>query len=224
MKKLLLLVLSLALVFTLAGCKEDDEPEFVFDVPAEYAVNLQELEYSEYLSLSNPTITITVVDMGEIVIQLFPSVAPNTVNSFINYIDLETYTNNEFHRVVNGFMIQGGYVDNPSCYIAGELGNNDFENELSHTPGVLSMARVGGDYDSGSSQFFIVQQASTFLDLEYAGFGGVVSGFHIIDYIASLNNPEVNELPVAPIYIESITIDLNGYVANAPICIDEEAD
>ncbi len=221
MKKILLLVLSLVLVFTLAGCKEDDElPVFEFNVPSEYAVNLQELGYAEYLSFSNPTITITVVDMGEIVIQLFPGVAPNTVNNFINYINLGTYTDNEFHRVVNGFMIQGGYIEDPSCLIEGEMTNNDFENELSHAPGVLSMARVGGDYDSGSTQFFIVQAAATYLDLEYAGFGGVVSGFHIIDYIASLNNPEINELPIVPILIESITIDLNGYVASAPICVN----
>lgn len=224
MKKIFLLVLSLALVFTLAGCKEDETPEFEFDVPSEYNVNIQELGYAEYLSFSNPTITITVKDMGDIVVQLFPSVAPNSVNSIINYIDLGTYTNNQFHRVVRGFMIQAGYIDNPSCYIEGEMTNNDYENELSHTPGVLSMARVGGDYDSASSQFFIVQNPSTFLDSEYAGFGGVVSGFHIIDYIASLNDPEVNELPIAPVYIESITVDLKEYVANQPICIIEEAE
>ena len=225
MKKILLLVLSLALVLTLAGCKEEEEIiEFEFNIPDEYNVNLNELGYSEYISMSNPTITISVQNVGDIVIQLFPSVAPNTVNSFIKYIQDGTYTNNQFHRVVNGFMIQGGYIDNPSCYVPGEMSGNDVENDLSHTPGVLSMARVGGDYDSGSSQFFIVQQQSTFLDGEYAGFGGVVRGFHLIDYIASLNNPDVNEIPVVPIYIDSITIDLNGYVPEVPICVTEEAE
>ena len=224
MKKNMMLILSLLLVFTLAGCKEDDVEQFEFDVPKAFNVNIQELGYGEYVSLSNPIVTINVKDMGEITIQLFPSIAPNTVDNFINYIENGSYTNNQFHRVVNGFMIQAGLLENPACIIPGEMTNNDFENPISHSIGVLSMARVGGDYDSASSQFFIVQGDSQFLDDEYAAFGGVITGFNILNYIASLNNPEVNELPIVPIYIDSMTVNLNGYVPGVVTCITGEAE
>jgi peptidyl-prolyl cis-trans isomerase B (cyclophilin B) len=224
MKKILLVVLSLTFVFVLTGCKDDDEVEFVFEVPDSYNVNIQDLDYVDYLSLANPVVTIHVRDMGDIVIQLFPNVAPNTVNNFIKYIQDGVYEDNEFHRVINNFMIQAGRIGDPSCIIAGEMTNNDFENDLSHSPGVISMARLGGDYDSGSSQFFIVSYESTFLDDEYAAFGGVVHGFHIIYYISSLNDQEVNDVTIVPVYIDSIDIDLNGYVPIAPVCIVEEAD
>ena len=224
MKKIMMLILSLLLVFTLAGCKEDDVEQFEFDVPKAFNVNIQELGYGEYVSLSNPIVTINVKDMGEITIQLFPSIAPNTVDNFINYIENGSYTNNQFHRVVNGFMIQAGLLENPACIIPGEMTNNDFENPISHSIGVLSMARVGGDYDSASSQFFIVQGDSQFLDDEYAAFGGVITGFNILNYIASLNNPEVNELPIVPIYIDSMTVNLNGYVPGVVTCITGEAE
>ncbi len=221
MKKIMMLILSLVLVFTMAGCKEDEENEtFEFDVPKAYNVNIQELGYGEYVSLSNPTITINVKDMGEITIQLFPSIAPNTVDSFIEYIEEGSYTNNQFHRVVNGFMIQAGLLEFPMCTIPGEMTNNDFDNPLSHTTGVLSMARIGGDYDSASSQFFIVHGDSQFLDDEYASFGGVITGFNILNYIASLNDRDVNEFPIVPVYIDSITVDLNGYVPGVVTCIN----
>ena len=224
MKKMMMIALSLIFVFTLTGCKEDEVVEFEFDVPNSYNVNIQELGYGPYVSLSNPNVTINVKDMGAIVIQLFPSVAPNSVNNFIKNIEDGKYTDNQFHRVVNGFMIQAGLLEDPTCSIPGEMTNNDFENDLSHFGGVLSMARVGGNYDSGSSQFFIVHRDSEFLDGEYAAFGGVISGFHIIDYIASLNDPDVNEIPLVPVYIDSITVDLNGYVLGDVTCISEEAD
>ncbi len=223
MKKIMMIVLSLLLVFTLAGCKEDSEP-YEFDVPEAYNVNLQELGYVEYLSLSNPTITINVRDMGQIVIQLFPLVAKNTVDSFIKYIVEESYTDNTFHRVINGFMIQAGLLENSSCKIPGEMTGNDFENPVSHHMGVLSMARVGGDYDSGSSQFFIIHRDTFYLDGEYAAFGGLISGFNILEYVASLNDREVNEITIAPVYIDSITVNLNGYIPGTVTCITEEAE
>lgn len=221
-KKILLLVLGLTIVFSLAGCKKEDDA-FEFVTPERYNINIYNLGYIEYVSLNNPVVTINVKDIGEIVIQLFPEVAPNSVNSFIKYIQDESYTDNEFHRVVNGFMLQGGFLEEPICFIDGEMGINDFDNPLSHTAGVLSMAR-GNDYDSANSQFFIVHRDSVFLDLNYAGFGGVMSGFHIIDYIASFNDVEVNEIPSVPIYIDSITVDLKGYVPSEPICVNEEAE
>ena len=219
MKKMMMLTLGLLFVLTMAGCKNDDVEEFEFDVPESYNVNVQELGYAEYLSLSNPVVTINVRDMGEIKLQLFPSIAPNTVNNFIKYIEEGSYTDNEFHRVINGFMLQGGMLENPDCTIEGEMTRNGFENPLMHYIGVISMARVDGDYDSASSQFFIVHGDASFLNGEYASFGGAISGFHLIDYIASLNDPDVNQVTIAPVYIDSITVELNGYEPEEPICI-----
>ncbi|MCD6482641.1 MAG: peptidylprolyl isomerase [Candidatus Izimaplasma sp.] len=220
MKKLLLVLLSLIVSLGLSGCeKEVETPEPTgFDVPDEVYVNLQELPYAEYLNLSNPVVTITVEGMGDIVIQLFPSIAPNTVNNFIAYIQAGVYTNNEFHRVIKDFMIQAGEIDDPTCIISGEMTNNGFENPLVHDRGVISMARIGGDYDSGSSQFFIMHAKSNFLNEEYAAFGGVVSGFNVLDYIANLNDG-TSEIPSVPVYITSITVDLKGKTYEEPICV-----
>lgn len=219
MKKILMLTLSFVLVFTLAGCKKDEVEQFEFDVPKSFNVNIQELGYSEYLSLSNPVVTINVRDMGEIKIQLFPNIAPNTVNNFIKYVQDGNFTDNLFHRVINGFMLQGGLLEDPACTIEGEMTSNGFDNPLMHYIGVMSMARIDGNYDSASSQFFIVHRDASFLNNEYASFGGAVSGFHLIDYIASLNDSEVNEVTIAPVYIDSMTVELNGYVSEEPICI-----
>lgn len=220
MKKILLMIVTLTFVLTLSSCKTDDEP-FVFDVPKEYAVNLQKLGYSEYFSLNNPVVTITVKDIGDIKLQLFPSIAPNTVNSFVQYILDNEFDNNEFHRVVNSVLIQGGRLEDDVCPIAGEMSANDFENDLLHTPGVISMARVGTDLNSATSQFFILLTPTPDLDGDYAPFGGVVSGFHIIEYIASLQI-EGAEVPVTTITISSITIELNSFVPQDRVCYVEE--
>ncbi len=219
MKKLLLVLSTLVLAFGLTGCKKEDKvpEETTFDVPDEVYVNLQDLPYAEYLNLTNPVVTITVEGMGDIVIQLFPSVAPNTVNSFIAYIQDGVYTDNEFHRVIKDFMIQGGRIDDPACTIEGEMTNNGFENPLLHDRGVISMARIGGDYDSATSQFFIMHAKSNFLNEEYAAFGGMTSGFNVLDYIANLNDG-TNEIPSVPVIITSITVDTKGVAYDAPVC------
>lgn len=219
MKKSLLVLLVTFISFGLFGCENEEEQEIVHDIPDEVFINLNELEYSEYVNLSNPVVTITIKGMGDIVLQLFPDIAPNTVNNFIHYIQDEYYTDNEFHRVISGFMIQGGKLENPSCSIEGEMTNNGFDNDLEHHRGVLSMARIGGDYDSQNSQFFIVQQKARSLDGEYATFGGVITGFNIIDYIANLAT-DGNDDPLVRVVIESITVDLKGKTYSAPICFD----
>jgi len=218
MRKLIILLLVLSSI-ALVGCKKDDEP-IEYDIPAEGTIDKLLLPYSEYFRLDNPVITIEVKYMGEITIELFPQLAPNTVNSMIKYINDGDYANNSFHRVVNSFMIQGGGLTDPSCTIQGEMNNNpayEGTNGLSHYAGVISMARVGGLYDSASSQFFIVHNDSSFLDNEYATFGGVVKGFNIVDFIAKME-VEGTELPSDDIIITNITVEMNGYVASAPIC------
>ena len=227
MKKTLLVLLLLFLSFGLFGCEseEDETPEVIHEIPDEPYINIQDLPYAEYLNLTNPVVTITVKDMGDIVLHLFPIIAPNTVRNFIANIEAGVYTDNEFHRVINDFMIQGGKLDNPPCTIAGEMGGNEYPNPVVHDRGVLSMARVPGDYNSQSSQFFIMHAKSNTLNNEYSTFGGMVSGFNVLDYIAYLNElAEIDdansELPNVPVYIESITVDLKGISYSAPIWLD----
>ena len=219
MKKLVILITMIAITLSLTAC-DSNSGKKVYDVPKEGAVILNELPYSEYLSSNNPVMIIEVEGMGEIRIQLFPEVAPNTVNSIISYAQRGDYEDNEFHRVWNDFMIQGGKLDEPYCTIKGEMNNNsDFDgtNDLQHYRGVLSMARVGGFYNSQTSQFFIVHKNSFFLDGEYASFGGVISGFNVLDFIAPMGTQE-NTVPEDRVVITNISIELNGYSPESPVC------
>lgn len=218
MKKILTATLLLIMTVSLTACGNGGLEDY--DIPRESAVVLNELPYSAYLSSDNPVMTIEVERMGEMKLQLFPDVAPNTVNSIIAYIQRGDYENNTFHRVINDFMIQGGNIASPSCTIVGEMNNNpDFEgtNDLRHYRGVISMARVGGLYNSQTSQFFIVHESSFFLDEEYATFGGLISGFNILDFIAPMGD-NTNSVPEETVVISNITIELNGYTPESPVC------
>jgi len=220
MKKLLLLILLFTITVTMTACSTGVPETPEYDIPKEGPVVLNELQYSSYLSSNNPVMTIEVANMGEMKLQLFPSIAPITVDAIISYIERGDYENNEFHRVINEFMIQAGRLDDPYCSFLGEMNNNeDFTgtNDLSHFRGVLSMARVGGFYNSQSSQFFIVDAYSPYLDDEYAGFGGLISGFNILDFIAAMQE-EGSDVPTEKITITNITIELNGYEPSAPVC------
>ena len=134
------------------------------------------------------TIEIEVAGFGVIVAELYPTYAPITVENFIQLAESGFYNGLTFHRIIGGFMIQGGCdlgtgAGGSSEQIIGEFAANGIENPLSHTRGVLSMARQGHDYNSASSQFFIVHADSTFLDREYASFGRVTSGMDVVDEI-----------------------------------------
>ena len=135
----------------------------------------------------NPVATIEMENGGIIKIELYPNIAENTVKNFISLANSGFYDGVIFHRVIEGFMIQGGDptgtgTGGPGYRIKGEFSNNNHENNLSHTRGAISMAR-SDDYDSASSQFFIVQSDSTFLDGQYAAFGHVTDGMEIVDAI-----------------------------------------
>lgn len=158
--------------------------------------------------------TIHVKDKGDIVVQLDSSQAPETVKNFVDLAESGFYDGLTFHRIIDGFMIQGGDPNGNGTggsdkTIKGEFSSNGVKNDISHKRGTISMAR-SMDPNSASSQFFIVQQDSEFLDGEYAGFGEVVSGMDIVDEIAKEAKPTDNngsiqkdEQPV----IESITIE-----------------
>ena len=140
--------------------------------------------------MNNPKIKITVADFGEITAELYPEKAPKTVANFLSLVDSGFYSGTVFHRVIPGFMIQGGGYgegfaekDAPSIY--GEFAANGFgANDLHHAPGVLSMAHTS-DPNSASSQFFIMHGDARYLDGQYAGFGAVTDGMDVVNRIAA---------------------------------------
>lgn len=145
---------------------------------------------------------------------LYPDIAPITVANFEKLVNEHFYDGLIFHRVINGFMIQGGgytpdLTEKSADSIKGEFSDNGFENNLSHKRGVLSMARTQVK-DSASSQFFIVQKDSTYLDGQYAAFGMVTEGMDVVDKIAAVQtgvHGNMQDVPVEPVVIQSITID-----------------
>jgi peptidyl-prolyl cis-trans isomerase B (cyclophilin B) len=171
------------------------------------------MNYRNYLHKDNPVVTITVKKYGKITLELFYQVAPNTVSNFISLINKDYFTDLIFHRIIPGFMIQGGQGDKVKP-IVGEFQQNGFENPLNHTRGVISMARTN-DPNSASSQFFIMHQDSSHLDGSYAAFGGVTSGIEVVDLIASQPR-DVRDRPYDDIVIEKIEVDLKGKVYPKP--------
>lgn len=162
---------------------------------------------------SHPVATIAVKDYGVIVVELYQDIAPNTVANFISLAKEGFYNGLTFHRVINGFMIQGGDPDGngtggPGYSIKGEFTANGFENNLSHVPGVISMARAT-PYDSAGSQFFICTADCTGLDGKYASFGKVTSGLDVAYEIAKQGSNS-NSTPDEPIVIERIVVDTKG--------------
>lgn len=151
-----------------------------------YDVDGNEVDLSKY-DTSNPVVAMYIEKYGSVVMELYPDIAPNTVNNFISLIRSGFYDNNTFHRLVPGFVLQGGDPDGigtggPDYSIKGEFTDNGFENNLKHEKGILSMAR-SQDMDSAGSQFFIMLDDSDFLDGNYAAFGKVIDGFDIIETI-----------------------------------------
>ena len=161
-----------------------------------------------------PIATIKIKDYGVITAKLYPDKAPNTVNNFISLANSRFYDGLTFHRVIKGFMNQGGDPDGigtggPGYSIKGEFSNNGYtNNDLKHTAGVLSMAR-SGDPDSAGSQFFIMADTAKHLDGEYAAFGKVTEGMDVVEAINSVETDR-NDKPLNDVVIESITVDTKG--------------
>lgn len=158
----------------------------------------------------NPIVTITMENGDVMKAELYPEVAPNTVNNFISLIKKGYYDSLIFHRVINGFMIQGGCpngtgMGGPGYSIKGEFSQNGFINQLKHTPGVLSMARTMMP-DSAGSQFFIMHKNSPHLDGAYAAFGQVTEGMDIVNKIAETAT-DYNDRPLTPQKIKSMTVE-----------------
>ena len=162
--------------------------------------------------MQNPIVTIQTTQ-GTLKVELYPEVAPNTVNNFIYLVKRGFYDGTIFHRVIPGFMIQGGDPEGtgmggPGYGIKGEVAMNGFQNGLRHTTGVISMARSQRPNSAGS-QFFIMHADAKHLDGQYAAFGKVTSGMDVVDAIASVQTDR-NDRPQVEQKIASITVDTHG--------------
>lgn len=165
--------------------------------------------------MTNPVIKITIKDFGTMTAELYPEKAPKTVANFLKLIEADFFSGLIFHRVIKGFMIQGGGYDenmeHKDCdSIRGEFKANGFmQNDLKHTRGVLSMARTS-DPDSASSQFFVMHMDAPHLDAQYAGFGKVTEGLDVLDAIASVKTGNygwyMQDVPKTPVVIEKMEI------------------
>lgn len=161
----------------------------------------------------NPIVTIEMQNGDILKLELYPEIAPNTVNNFISLINKGFYNGLIFHRVIRGFMIQGGDPDGngsggPGYSIKGEFTYNNFDNSLKHLAGVISMARSQRP-DSAGSQFFIMHKDSPHLDGSYAGFGKITEGMDIVNKIADTNT-DYNDMPVEPQVMKTVTVETFG--------------
>lgn len=160
--------------------------------------------------MTNPIVTIEMENNGIIKLELYPNIAPNTVNNFISLINKKFYDGLIFHRVIKGFMIQGGCpegigIGGPGYGIDGEFLLNGFENDLKHQKGVISMARAQNPNSAGS-QFFIMHQDSPHLDGSYASFGKVIQGIEVVDKIAQVET-DYQDKPISEQKIKTITVE-----------------
>ena len=207
-----ILAMFMAVMFTFAGCgtntnstqnSGNEQDSVKQEETGKNSESTQTAERSHVL--------ITMADgLGEITLELIPEYAPATVENFLSLVKTGFYDGLTFHRVIEGFMIQGGDPEGTGFggsdkNIYGEFSANGFKkNVLKHSRGIVSMARSGHP-DSASSQFFIVHQDSPHLDGSYAAFGKVISGMEVVDKIAAVETDE-NDKPVTPVVIESINI------------------
>ena len=163
--------------------------------------------------MSNPVVTFEMENGDVIKAELYPEIAPNTVNNFISLVKKGFYDGLIFHRVIPGFMIQGGDplgkgLGGPGYGIKGEFLQNGFKNELKHSRGVLSMARAG-DPNSAGSQFFIMHEDAPHLDGGYAAFGKVIEGIEAVDRICDVRT-DYNDKPRIPQVMKKVTVETFG--------------
>ncbi len=176
------------------------------------------------MAVNNPIVTITMENGDTIKAELYPDIAPNTVKNFISLIKKKYYDGLIFHRVINGFMIQGGCpqgtgMGGPGYSIPGEFSSNGFENNLKHTAGVLSMARSQMP-DSAGSQFFIMHKNSPHLDGMYAAFGKVTEGMDNVNKIADTDT-DYSDRPLTPQIMKAVTVELFGETYDEPEKLEE---
>ena len=163
--------------------------------------------------MANPIVTFEMENGDVMKAELYPEVAPNTVNNFISLVNKGFYDGLIFHRVINGFMIQGGCpngtgMGGPGYSIAGEFAQNGFDNQLKHEPGVISMARAMNP-DSAGSQFFIMHKNSPHLDGAYAAFGKIIEGMDVVNKIAETDT-DFRDKPITDQKMKKVTVETFG--------------
>lgn len=167
----------------------------------------------------HPVVTIEMSNDKVIKVELYPEVAPNTVNNFVSLVGKGFYDGVIFHRVIPGFMIQGGDPDGagtggPGYSIKGEFTENGFDNKLKHTRGVISMARTNLP-DTAGSQFFIMHEDASSLDGKYAAFGKVIEGLDVVDEIVAQER-DASDKPLNPLSMKKVTVDTKGMTFEEP--------
>ena len=193
MKKILLVTLITLSIF-ITGCGKEEIKEDLLGI--DYKIEENETKLEKY-DTKNPLVAMYIQNYGSIVMELYPEIAPNTVNNFISLVRDGFYDDNTIHRHEPNFVLQGGDptgtgTGGPGYTIKGEFTNNDFKNELKHEKGIISMAR-SQDPDSAGSQFFIVLGNASHLDGEYAAFGKVIDGWNNIENITK-NETNVEQM------------------------------
>lgn len=170
----------------------------------------------------NPVVTFEMADGKIFKAELYPAIAPNTVNNFLYLVNKGFYNGVIFHRVIEGFMIQGGDPNGvgtggPGYRIIGEFSSNGFSNPLKHERGVLSMARAGHP-DSAGSQFFVMHANAPYLDGQYAAFGKVIEGMETVDAIATTKT-DFRDKPVSEQKMKRVTAETFGVSYPAPVIV-----
>ena len=227
MKKKLLLGTIIILSLFLVGCVGDvEDVKESKELKIDYSDTSHEVEINN--DVKNPVVEMEFKDYGKVYMELYPKIAPNTVNNFIYLVHKGFYDNNTSHRLIEGFVLQGGDptgtgTGGPGYSIKGEFTNNGFKNDLAHTERVISMAR-SQDKDSAGSQFFIMLGEASHLDGEYAAFGKVIDGWDIIEKIVEENKNNVaddNGTLNNNLVILTAKVDLNEYKPESVKIIEE---
>ncbi len=216
MKKKIKLGLILLCIFCcLGGCSDKEKKVKENMLGIKYNIDGNEATLEKY-ETTNPVVAMYIKNYGSVVMELYPDKAPNTVNNFISLIKSGFYDNNTFHRLVPGFVLQGGDptgngTGGPGYTIKGEFSENGVTNDIKHEEGIVSMARSNA-YDSAGSQFFIMLGTAEYLDGNYAAFGKVIDGLSNVKNIEK--NEKVSDTTTGKLEtnltIEKVIIDLKG--------------
>lgn len=218
MKNKLFILLTILLASTLlTACSSNKTKNVKEDLLGiDFNTDSNEAELSQYKT-ENPVVAMYIENYGTIVIELYPDIAPNTVANFISLTKSGFYDNNTMHRLVPGFVLQGGDptgtgTGGPGYTIKGEFSANDFENNLKHEKGIVSMARTSVSNNTAGSQFFIMLGTASYLDGQYAAFGKIIDGWSNIENI--INNEQVQNQETGQLknnlVIKKTLIDLKG--------------
>lgn len=213
LRKFLLPAITLVFITSLSGCGKstNSSSDAQKDTTSNTQKNSTSTAYKSKYSGKKPIVTIEMEDGAKIKVELYPDIAPKTVDNFISLVQKNFYDGLIFHRVIPDFMIQGGDPEGtgaggPGYTIPGEFTNNNFNNPLKHTRGVISMARTDKP-DTAGSQFFIMVKDTPQLDGDYAAFGKVIEGIEEVDKIVNVKR-DANDKPLTPQKMKKVTVEI----------------